>query len=178
MTKPKVYLDMDGVLADFDGALYNEGVIIDRDDNRLMKQHLDKSQWTDKERNTDAKVQVCMSRSGFFRELDIMKGAEKLWAIAGNPIVLTARPKKEDPNNRVCKEKREWITEYFGSIPDDRFICCVRSEKKDYAEGNILVDDLEWNCSEWKKAGGTAIHFKNMEQAIKDLASIVPNATI
>lgn len=174
-----IYLDMDGVLADFDGGLLDQGFVMNREDNRLFKQHIDKSQWTDLEKTNEAFVHECMSKDGFFRNLRMIPGANELWDTAGNPIVLTARPKVEDVNQRVTREKRGWIEEHFGEIPEERFICCLRSEKVKYAVSwehgssfpveNILVDDLEWNCSEWEKAGGRAILFKNMSQAIKDL---------
>lgn len=169
-----VYLDMDGVLADFDGGLADRGFFIEREHNRLFKQNVDKSQWTETELKDDKIVQGYMEEKGFFRNLRMIPGADKLWAEAGRPVVLTARPKKEDPDGRVASEKRGWIEEYFGEIPEDRFICCLRSEKKQYATylgkfPNILVDDLEWNCSEWKKAGGYAILFKNSEQAVEEL---------
>lgn len=169
-----VYLDMDGVLADFDGGLADRGFFIEREHNRLFKQNVDKSLWTETELKNDLIVQGYMEETGFFRNLRMLSGADKLWVAAGSPVVLTARPKKEDKGQRVEKEKREWVEEYFGQISENRFICCLRSEKKQYATylgkfPNILVDDLEWNCSEWKKAGGYAVLYKNAEQAVKDL---------
>jgi 5'(3')-deoxyribonucleotidase len=172
---------MDGVLADFDRALYDRGFFNDRSANRLLKQHIDKKDWTETEKKNDETVQGFMSENGFFRNLHMIPGADQLWAAAGNPTVLTARPKVEDVNHRVRDEKRDWITEKFGEIPDERFICCLRSEKKNYAATfmsgyqtsmNILVDDLEWNCSEWRKAGGLSIHFKTMDQAIQELQDV------
>lgn len=176
----KIYLDMDGVLADFDGGLLDRRFVINREDNRLFKQHVDKSQWSDLEKKNESLVHNFMSEKGFFRNLRMIPGADRLWAAAGKPIILTARPKVEDVNQRVANEKREWIEEHFGQISDDRFICCLRSEKSFYATTelgrytgnplpNILVDDLEWNCSEWNKAGGIGIHFKDMDQAVRSL---------
>jgi len=179
----KVYLDMDGVLADFDKALIENGISLFKD-SRLLKQEVSKKDWTKEELDRDSKVHHLMSQPGFFRNLEMMTGADQLWVTAGKPIVLTARPKNDESAHRVCKEKREWIEEYFGQIPEDRFICCLRSEKSFYASTsmtrytgephpNILVDDLEWNCLEWKEAGGIAIHFKTMDQAIRDLKELV-----
>ena len=171
---------MDGVLADFDGELIRRGMIIDRSNDRLNKGHIPKSEWTEGEKERDEIIKEFMSIPGFFRNLEMIEGADKLWEVAGNPTVLTARPKRHDTADRVRNEKRDWITQYFGEIPDDGFICCLRSEKANYATEhggvgygwtirNILVDDLEWNCTEWEKAGGIAIHFRNINQAIKDL---------
>lgn len=172
---------MDNVLADFDKALIANGISLFRD-SRLLKQEVNKKNWTKEELDRDSKVHHLMSQPGFFRNLEMMTGADQLWITAGKPIVLTARPKNDESAHRVCNEKREWIEEYFGQIPEDRFICCLRSEKSNYAWGvdvlgprypNILVDDLEWNCREWEEAGGIAIHFKTMDQAIRDLKELV-----
>jgi len=176
----RLYLDMDGVLADFDGECASQGVYINRDGNRLFKQNVNKSDWTEEEKDHEARVHALMEKPGFFRNLRLMPGARDLWSLVQYPYVLTARPKVEDKYSRVYKEKLEWINEYFGNIPSYRYICCLRSEKAEYAthhDGplmrttkvcNILIDDLSWNCTEWEKAGGRAILFRSAEQAVKE----------
>lgn len=177
----RLYLDLDGVLADFDGACAEQGVFINRSVNRLFERNVDKSEWTNEEKEHEARIHRLMEKPGFFRNLGLMPGARDLWNLTPKPYVLTARPKVEDVNHRVANEKRDWIEEHFGQVPEDRFICCLRSEKAKYAASwkggyqtgmNILVDDLEWNCSEWRRAGGYAILYKNAEQAINDLKEV------
>lgn len=174
----KVFLDMDDVLVDFTGGLkeFNSHHILD-------KRHLDvpENKWNVKQIAGDKFVVDCMNTDGFFRNLPMMGGAERLWAMAGTPYVLTAWPKTTDDKSKIGKEKRDWIEYHFGQIPDDRFIYCSREDKAKYAcednlvhlEQNILVDDMESNIEAWAIAGGNGILFRNMTQAIFDLQHLL-----
>lgn len=171
----KVYLDMDDTLVDFAGGLRVFNSQHDLDISRL---DIPREKWTLKQVEGDKFVVDCMNTPGFFRNLPMMEGADKLWVAAGKPYVLTAWPKTTNDRDRVKREKREWITDMFGEIPDDRFIYCSREDKALHAatfyEGyqmtqNTLVDDMESNIKAWIKAGGRGILFRNMEQAINDL---------
>lgn len=179
----KVYLDQDGVLADFDKALEDRSIKVDRH-SRLTRGHIPKSEWTKEELEVEDQIQKAMSEEGFFYNLEVMPKAHELWAVAKNPIVLTARPKNEATAKRVEAEKLAWINKHFLDPAYGRFICCLRSEKSFYASTeigrytgdpipNILVDDLPWNCSEWREAGGISIHYKDADQAIEDLSNYV-----
>lgn len=187
-----IYLDMDGVLADFDGWLRDLGI---QNENSFI--HKPRKEWTPEQVELDKIVVAKMATPGFFRNLPPLPGHYDLWLACENatalkgPHVLTAKPLQENDDGRVEREKREWITEQFGDI-GRRFHCVVRSQKQDFAirttyastvgcavheviseEPNILVDDLPKNCEEWEKAGGIAILYTNANQAIKDLSKIV-----
>lgn len=182
----RVYLDQDGVLANFNKALEDRGVYHLKS-ARLLQGFVDKSKWSKSELSYDDEVKQCMSEPGFFLSLEKMRGVDTLWKVAqssGPFSVLTARPQGALLAKRVSIEKATWIDKHLGLRKNDRFICCLRSEKARYAFGksrspmmndkpNILVDDLEWNCSEWEKAGGRAILFKNMDQAVNDLKKVL-----
>ena len=181
----KIYLDMDGVLADFDKHLLDRyGLVNDR--VAYSTKHKDKTEKQMKLFNDIGKV---MKDKGFFRNLPLMPGAHDLWKAAhrgGNkPYVLTALPGIGN-DEEVAKDKREWIHEYMNEVHDDEFIACMRSEKIKYAttydgrmipeyfkgptyKPNILVDDLPLNCDNWKSAGGYGILFQNSKQAIAAL---------
>lgn len=77
--------------------------------------------------------------------------------------LLTARPNYEGPDPTVLKNfhtgRRNWVTWHCREInPEKDLIICERSEKQIHAPGNILLDDYEKNCQEWRNAGGIAIH--------------------
>lgn len=160
----KIYLDMDGVLADFDrGLLEGYGV-----KNCRVNYATDWKEKTENQKKVAQDVVRCMEIPGFFENLPVMKGAIDLWGSVDAPYILTALPNLSS-DKRVAAEKRNWITRVFGELPENRIITCLRSEKIKYANNNILVDDLEKNCNEWNRAGGVAILFETAEQAINDL---------
>jgi 5'(3')-deoxyribonucleotidase len=150
----KIYLDMDGVLADFDGAMLQHNII-----NRHDFIHKPKLEWTEEEAKLDVAVETVMKQRGFWLGIPVMNKATSLVDLStllGETFILTARPNGEE-FEWVADEKRQWIREHFPEFDDEHFICCLRSEKKDYAKGNILVDDMKRNCYEWEMAGGYAI---------------------
>jgi len=185
---------MDDVLVDFEGGLKAFNTAHDIDPARL---DIHRSQWTIKQIEGDKFVVDCMNTKGFFRNLKMKEGADRLWMIAGpmTVSVLTAWPTTCNDKERVGLEKREWIEENFGQIHDGRFIYCARDDKANYATyhklvkqnepcnagtltqwdptPNILVDDMESNIKAWEKNGGIGILFRNMQQAIEDLNNVL-----
>lgn len=176
---------MDDVLVDFEGGLKAFNTAHDIDPARL---DIHRSQWTIKQIEGDKFVVDCMNTKGFFRNLRMKEGADRLWMISGpmTVSVLTAWPKTCNDKERVGLEKREWIEENFGQINDSRFIYCAREDKAKYASSwkggyqtdmNILVDDMESNIRAWEKNGGIGILFRNMQQAIEDLNNVLNKQT-
>lgn len=175
----RVYLDMDGVLADFDKGLKDgHGIVNCRINYATPWEHKSSEQ-----RKLAHDVIKAMEVPGFFENLPMMEGAEKLWLQAGTPSILTALPNLSC-DARVAREKRNWVDSNIGQISSDRFITCLKSQKSHYAmdhvggpcqefgiydEPNILVDDDYTNCDRWQKAGGIAIYFETMDQAVNDL---------
>jgi hypothetical protein len=85
-------------------------------------------------------------------------------------------PHNAMPLEEQAKEKDEWIEEYvtkFGFNIPATYVTQA-SEKKHYAlPGDILIDDSARNCSEWREAGGTAIHHRNFEQSMTELLIVL-----
>lgn len=179
----KIFIDQDGVLCDFRTGLWRLQI---PDNTSYMTRP--RELWTEAEIANDKLIQKAMAVPGFFRRLPPIPGYKDLWALAGKDrYVLTAHPDNAKTAKRVAQEKKAWCDFWLGNVPAYRFICCLRAEKKKYAEGkmiygetntgvkwkakpaNVLVDDLEKNCQEWEEAGGIAILFKNMNQACRDL---------
>lgn len=163
----KIFVDMDGVLADFDAGLRQRGCKQD------IKTYLTPfKERTPEQRQIARDVEECMKTKGFFKSLPMMEGADKLWKAIDTPYVLTALPAL-DCDKRVAEEKITWISKHFGKKATERVITCLRSEKQKYAFGNILIDDIKRNCDEWEAAGGKAILFVNYKQAIKELNELI-----
>lgn len=176
----KIYLDQDGVLADFDRGLADRGIV-----NDVWFIHKPKSEWTPEQHELDKQVVQCMQEPGFFRNLQPTYGCLDLYEATQhlNPYILTARPNEKVSADRVTKEKTDWIEYWLGSEQAERMIVCLRAEKAQYAVGdlrvtqeyydakpNLLVDDLKANCLAWEEAGGIAVwHRGDMEETIKEL---------
>jgi hypothetical protein len=140
----KLYVDMDGVLADFDKSA--EAIL---QTNNIYKYEFiwgpDKF-WEELNRHPD-----------FFLDLPLMGDARHLWAKIKhlNPDVLTALPREN--GERVSTQKRSWISAFersTGSDPITVHTCQTKDKPKLCQPGDILIDDRAVNRDAWQKAGG------------------------
>jgi hypothetical protein len=136
----QLYVDLDGVLFDFDKAA---GAAL-RTDNIYKYEFVwgAKKFWDGLNDN-----------SSFFRDLPLMFDAYHLWTQINHldPIILTALP--STGADRVCAQKREAVAENFGS--DVRVITCATKEKPEYCQpGDIIIDDRATNRDAWMERGG------------------------
>lgn len=137
----RLYLDLDGVLADFD-AYFPQlfGV-----DHRALADEL---MWS--------KIN---SHPSYFRSMPMCVGAKAFFEQVKHldPSILTACPKSDYAN--VAKQKRGWVREHLSTWIT---ILPVQggSAKPLFMNqpGDVLVDDFERNCTAWTAAGGIAIH--------------------
>ena len=179
----KVFLDMDGVLMDFDRALHENGLFVwnQRPGNRTYH-HLPPHEWTEEEAEHDKEISKLMAHSEFWEGIKPMADAHLLWDYC-RPLhadVLTARPRNEEAAQRVSAAKVGSIWKYFDGAFDPRHIhICLRSEKANFAvwpdglsQPNILVDDLPGNCEDWVRAGGIAILHTDAVTTIKKLSEL------
>jgi 5'(3')-deoxyribonucleotidase len=153
----KLYIDLDGVLADFDKAA-NEVLKTDNHHEFTFK-------WGNEEtwKRLHADGQ-------FFAKLPLMPDAIQLWNAVKHlkPTVLTALPKSD--SDRVDTQKREWVRKYFYGAP---VITCMTVEKPRHcAPGDILIDDRAVNLDAWKAKGGTYIIHYNSETTIGALRAL------
>ena len=140
---PQLYLDMDGVLADFE---QRAGMLLQT--NNIYKYefvHGAKKFWEALDADVD-----------FFFNLRKMSDASALWQAVRHlkPVILTALPKTG--GERVELQKRAWIKWNFGE--DVVVIACQTSDKPNFCKpGDILVDDRAVNRDKWKANGGRYI---------------------
>jgi hypothetical protein len=137
-TKPfELYLDLDGVFADFDGGFFKLS------NGRWPHQVEKKVLWS-----------IINSVDEFFYELDLMKDAEHLWEYCKqyNPKFLTGLPAKK--NGR--EQKQKWVAEKFGS--EWETIVLPKKEKQLHSGPNkVLIDDTMVNIEQWVSKGGHGI---------------------
>lgn len=145
LNPPRIFLDLDGVLADFDKRACE---VLDGECHyRYDFIHGGNALW--------ARLNAVPD---FFASFDMMPDAPLLWnAVAKRkPMILTALPRTN--GDRVAQQKRQWVFEKLGIGPH-RVITCLTEEKPRYCTlpGDILVDDRSVNKAAWEKAGGTFI---------------------
>ena len=135
-----VYLDMDGVMADFDGAF---PAVFGLDHRSLA----DEVMWGH-----------INAHPTFFRDLPPMVGAIDFYnSIRGlQPIMLTACPRTN--YREVAAQKREWARHHL--CPHITVLPVMGGRNKAlfmHNPGDILIDDFGKNCEAWREAGGVAI---------------------
>jgi hypothetical protein len=138
--KPTLYLDLDGVLANFDlGA----GVILGTD-NIYKWEFI---------HGPEAFWDQLNAYPNFFGSLPLMADARELWSgvRAAKPVILTALPKVDA--DEVERQKRAWVKHHLGA--DVQVICCQTKDKPQFCSpGDVLVDDRAVNKEAWEKLGG------------------------
>jgi hypothetical protein len=164
---PTLYLDMDGVVADFDeyaartlgvppsAGIYPDEVWYKLASNARLYRDLLKTSYADK------LVFQC-SRYAKQYGYDLK--------------FLTAVPKGNDVPWAFF-DKVIWAQDFFPGIPvmfgpysKDKHVHC--------RAGDILIDDRLSNISEWFAAGGTAIHHKDFSTTVEQLAHLMPQVSL
>lgn len=158
----EIWLDMDGVLADFDaGAQEALGT-----DNTYKFEFI---------HGTKAFWDGLNKQPWFFGTLKPMRDMEiLLHAVKHKKLgVLTALPSADA--TRVEEQKREWINDWVieNLCIDLPVVCCLTKDKPDYCTpGSVLVDDRAVNRDMWISKGGRFIVHENARSTIYQLQSM------
>ena len=153
-----IYVDMDGVIADFFGGLERKYKVthwkdIDNVEERIMSL-----------RNTD-----------FFYTLEKYETSDALIhhvrSISNGDWGICSSPLRDDYANSTF-HKRRWLEKhmFMPSVPK----CIFTSRKHKFAtniitgEPNILIDDKLTNIDQWNKAGGIAIRYQANEDDLEE----------
>ena len=162
-----IYLDMDGVIADFFGGVEKfYGV-----DHWKSIQHRDG-------------IFVELRNTDFFYQLDTFyNGPRNLSGLLVNHVKKIAKkykvewgicssPLRNDEYNSAYW-KRRWLEDY-GFMPPLLENCIFTSNKHKHAynpltrKPNILIDDKPENIKKWNDAGGIAIRFQCNEDDLEE----------
>lgn len=151
MTKLRLFLDLDGVLADFDRGV--KAVTGKRPEDLSMK-----VMWRELSHHPD-----------FFGTLEFMHDAQELWTFCAphEPVILTGLPL----GSWAPEQKRRWVAHMLG--PHVRVITCMARDKHRHAgPGAVLVDDREKARAPWVAAGGIFILHTNAKNSIAELKTL------
>jgi hypothetical protein len=165
VTKPQIFLDCDGVLADFDKRAQQ----IIGHPRSVFDQWSDKDFWD---------ALFSQGRKGIYENLDKMPDADQLvsgvvdltWKHGlAMPIILTGKPRGEG----FTEEKLAWRDKNY---PDLEMIVCFSAEKFSHMKpGDIIIDDWVRFQHMWENAGGRWILHKNAEQSLAELQEMLDN---
>lgn len=148
---PHVFLDCDGVLADFD--IYAHAYF-----GKSPRQ-------AEKEMGSDAFWASLEAKGDFFRNLPLMDDARALYEGVKhlNPTILTGCPR----GTWAQGQKVEWAAEHFPGVP---IITCRSADKRDFAKpGDVLIDDWAQHRHRWIEMGGV---FVTHHDAASSLAAL------
>ena len=130
-----------------------------------------------------SKVFSVAAKPGFYRNLPLMPGAVEMVKTAGDmsgelPNILSAPVGDEnDMNNPSVVEKKEWVAEHFGELVGEVIITIDKGRVvKD--SNDILIVDRPKYVEKFEAAGGTAILYKNSDQATAELARLIGSAPV
>lgn len=152
---PQLFVNLDGVLADFDGFIEKELGIINNRDNELP------DFW---DRVRGYKGRLYFDMAPFEYALDLWKALK-----AYNPVILTGCPHSIAT---AGSDKREWVAKHID--PDARVITCKSRNKSLYAKpGDILLDDWAKYRDIWTKNGGTFLLHKDPIESIEMVKDVL-----
>ena len=152
----QLYLDCDGVLADFEkGAT----ALLGMPPRAFEKRHGIGRFWGRLAKAPD-----------FYFSLPLMDDAMELFEAVRHldPIILTGLP----VGNWAADQKVRWAARHF---PGTRIITTMARDKRNHGkEGDVLVDDQLRHAHLWEEMGGIFIHHKNAADSIERLKAYFP----
>jgi 5'-nucleotidase len=161
MNSRRLYIDLDGVMADFDKYFIQQfGIESNKlDDTTLWK-------WINGHGNFFLNLPLCEGAIDFYESVRHL-----------NPTILTACPKSNYVTAAV--QKRQWVYKHLN--PDATVIPMLGGKNKClfmHSVEDILIDDYEKNCIPWREHGGIAIQHKNFEHTKSQLDLILDSTVI
>ena len=168
VNSPILYVDMDGVLADFYGPFNKMAGV---------------SSWKDASKDTVSQVlRDITKQQDFWINLDVLFGVPKLLSAIqslfnGQYKVLS---KALAGDKRVVAQKKQWVQANMQLQPNEIIIMPATADKGIYAtqsdgSANILIDDFGYNIKKWRSAGGIGIQHTNdtVNNTIKQLQQVL-----
>lgn len=150
----QLYLDCDGVLADFDRGATDLLGMGPREFER---------------RKGIGAFWAALARHGdFYASLPLMPDARRLFDAVRHldPIILTGLPR----GNWAASQKVRWAAEHFPGTP---ILTVMAVDKRNHCQtGDILVDDQLKHAHLWEGAGGIFVHHHDAETTIAKLAAL------
>ena len=157
---PRLFLDADGVLADFDQGARE---VLGLRPKAFITKHGRGAFWK----------RLAAARN-FYGSLPEMPDARLLFDAVRHlePTILTGLPM----GSWAAPQKIEWAAEHFPGVPI--VTCMARDKHKHMHPGDVLVDDRENHRAAYEAAGVVFVHHRNAEDSLRRLARIFPSVRV
>ena len=158
-----VYVDLDGVLCDFDGYFKTITGLI-------TTQVTDEELWN----RIDS-----YGKSKFFEEMPWTPGGRDLWSFVTQNFlkvkILSALGKSDLVDKQTTQGKMAWLRKNIPSLStSDIILVQNKHKKKAYSKpDDIMIDDTEIVIQEWIRKGGVGILHKTARDTIAKLRQYV-----
>jgi len=149
--RKRIYLDCDGVLADFDRGAE---AVLGMAPQAFQKRFGPGAFWKRLARAPD-----------FFANLPPLPDAMALYEAVKHrePVILTGLPR----GDWAAPQKRRWAEQHF---PGVEVITTMAALKREHCHpGDVLVDDRDQHRAAWEQAGGLFIHHRDAQSSIEAL---------
>lgn len=160
MAGPRLFLDCDGVLADFDAGV---GRLLGMSANAYERRHSRGAFWGKLAKAPD-----------FYARLPLMADARVLFEAVEHlhPTVLTGLPL----GKWAAPQKLAWVEEHFPGTP---VITCMARDKHRFMDpGDVLVDDRENHRATYEAHGVVFVHHRSARESLSELATIYPSVKV
>ena len=156
-SQPDLFLDADGVLADFDAGVTK---LLGMKPAAFEARHGRREFW-----------KRIAKAPNFYGLLPPMADARTLFDAVEHlrPTILTGLPL----GNWAAPQKVKWAAEHFPGVPI--ITCMARDKHKFMQAGDVLVDDRENHRAAYEKEGVIFVHHKNAKDSLTQLARIFPS---
>jgi hypothetical protein len=157
MSPPRLFLDADGVLADFD---------------RGFEELLGMTPAAYEQRYGRGRFWSKLATApDFYATLPEMPDARLLFEAVEHlkPTILTGLPL----GNWAAPQKVKWAAEHFPGVPI--VTCMARDKHKHMKPGDVLVDDRENHRAAYEASGVRFVHHRSAADSLRQLAKIYPS---
>ena len=154
---PRLFLDCDGVLADFEGGA---AALLGMRPAAFQQRFGNSELWRRIAKAPD-----------FYGTLPLIPDAMQLFDAVKplKPTILTGLPH----GSWAAPQKVKWAAEHFPGVPI--VTCMARDKHKHMTRGDVLVDDREKHRGTYEAAGMVFVHHHSAADSLSQLARIFPS---